>query len=220
MPLFERFRIWETHRGKGTFIRSLPMGARLLDVGCGNGSPVYVKWAKPDLYYIGLDVGDYRQTADPVKVANEYHVVAPDSFAEAIRGFSGTIDAVVSSHNLEHCDDRRAVLQAMVSALKPGGRMYLSFPCEASAHFPRRAGCLNFYDDATHKRLIPWREIVEDMGSLGMDFEFRAQRYRPFGIALIGLICEPLSALRREVMSNGSTWALYGFESVIWARRR
>jgi len=35
----------------------------------------------------------------------------------------------------------------------------------------------------------------------------------------MGLVYEPLSAIRKEVLRNGATWALYGFESVIWARR-
>ena len=31
--------IWEGPRGKGSFIRSVAAGGRMLDVGCGNNSP-------------------------------------------------------------------------------------------------------------------------------------------------------------------------------------
>jgi ubiquinone/menaquinone biosynthesis C-methylase UbiE len=211
--------IWESHHGKGPFIRSLPPGARILDVGCGNNSPSYVKNMRPDLYYIGLDVGDYNQDNTSLIAANEYHVSTPSRFTESIERFYLTIDGVVSSHNLEHCDDYRAVLRAMARTLKPGGRMYLSFPCEASVRFPHRQGCLNFFDDPTHQYLLPWASIIEELASLGMLFEFRSRRYRPLALALIGLLYEPSSAIRREVATNGATWALYGFESVIWARR-
>jgi hypothetical protein len=107
----------------------------------------------------------------------------------------------------------------MVRTLKPGGRMYLSFPCEASSRFPHRRGCLNFCDDPTHQNLLPWHSIIEELAKLGIVFEFKARRYRPLALAVMGLLYEPLSAIRKEVATNGATWALYGFESVIWARR-
>src|SRR5215469_18827903 len=211
--------LWESHHGKGPFIRSLPLGARILDVGCGNNSPGYAKHIRPDLYYIGLDVGDYNQDHSSVAAADEYHISTTSQFSDNIERLDLSIDGVVSSHNLEHCDDYRAVLRAMVRTLKPGGRMYLSFPCEASARFPHRRGTLNFFDDLTHQNLLSWHSITEELATLGMIFEFRARRYRPLALALIGLLYEPLSAIRKEVLRNGATWALYGFESVIWARR-
>ena len=125
--------IWESHHGKGPFIRSLPLGGRIMDIGCGNNSPSYVKNMRPDLYYIGIDVGDYNQDDVSLISANEYHVSTTSQFSANIERLELNIDGVVSSHNLEHCNDCRAVLRAMVGALKPGGRMYLSFPCEASA---------------------------------------------------------------------------------------
>jgi len=212
--------IWETPHGKGAFLRSLPHGARILDVGCGNNSPYYVKHNRPDLYYIGLDVGDYNQNNASIAAADEYHISTSSEFHGNIQRFNSSVDAVISSHNLEHCDDYRAVLNAMAGALRPGGRMFLSFPCEASARFPHRNGCLNFFDDDTHQRLLPWRSINEDLSTLGMAVDFRARRYRPMPLALFGLLYEPISAAKKEVANNGATWALYGFESVIWARRK
>jgi len=218
--LFRKHHLLESHHGKGTFIRSLPRGGRILDVGCGNESPAFSRWIRRDLYYIGIDVADYRQEAASIDAADEYHITTPSGFVEEINRFSGSIDGVVSSHNLEHCDDHRAVLKAMVGVLKPGGRMYLSFPCEASARFPHRGGCLNFFDDSTHQHLLSWHAVVEDLRALDMEFEFSACRYRPFLPAFFGLLYEPISALRREVSRTGGTWALYGFESVIWATSR
>ncbi len=113
--------IWESHHGKGPFIRSLPLGGRIMDIGCGNNSPSYVKNMRPDLYYIGIDVGDYNQDDVSLISANEYHVSTTSQFSANIERLELNIDGVVSSHNLEHCNDCRAVLRAMVGALKPGG---------------------------------------------------------------------------------------------------
>jgi SAM-dependent methyltransferase len=208
---------WETTRGKGSFVRAVPINSRVLDVGCGNNSPEWFKTIRPDIYYVGVDVADYNQAKDPAKFADEYLIIDPDDFAAKIEEFRGQMDAVVSSHNLEHCNNSNTVLNAMISALKPGGKIYLSFPCEESVNFPHRNGCLNFFDDSTHKAVPHWNSVVTAIKDRGCTFNYIAKRYRPFPLVLKGALLEPISAIRRTVMPDGSTWALYGFESVIWA---
>jgi SAM-dependent methyltransferase len=204
-------------RGRNSFITQLPAGARVLDVGCGNDSPRSFKALRPDIYYAGLDVGDCRQPVDPRSVADEYVIVEPDDFRAAITRFGPRFDAVVSAHNLEHCDDPRGVVEAMAGALVPGGVMYLAFPCAASKTFPPRAGCLNFYDDPTHKEVPDFAMVCDLLRQLGMAITYRAERYRPSAKFLLGMGLEPLSAIRRRVMPG--TWAFYGFEGIIWARK-
>lgn len=203
-------------RGRDAFLDGLPRNGRLLDVGCGNNSPMRFKAQRPDLWYIGLDVGDYNQTS-PHDYADEYVLEAPERFAAAIARFESQLDAVVSAHNIEHCYDPDGVLDAMLRALKPGGRIYLSFPCEESVSFPKRSGTLNFYDDPTHRGVPQWEKIVARINAAGLRVEFAAKRYRPLPSRLIGFLLEPFSASRKVVMPG--TWELYGFESVIWATR-
>ena len=205
--------------GKTAFIKQIPPGGRVLDVGCGNNSPAQFKTQRPDLFYTGLDVGDYHQTVDPKQYADEYLVSTPEGFAACIAAFKGKYDAVVSSHNLEHCLDPDAVLQAMLATLKPGGRLYLAFPCEASLRFPKRAGCLNFHDDASHRAPPGYDETLRLIEAGGCRIEFARQRYRPWPLFLVGLALEPLSFALKRTMPLNSTWALYGFETVIWATR-
>ena len=212
--------LWETAKGRTTFLKSLKENASVLDVGCGNNSPIYFKSLRPDFRYIGIDVGDYNQLSDPRSIADEYLVVPPNEFASAVERYEGIMDGVVSAHNLEHCDEPRRVLVAIANALKIGGRLYLSFPCEQSIDFPKRAGCLNFYDDNTHTAAPPvWQDVIDTLITFGFRFDFKSKRYRPLPLALKGLVLEPISAYRQKVIEDGSTWALYGFESVIWATK-
>lgn len=206
-------------RGKYAFVDSLPPGAKVLDVGCGNDSPFAVKTHRPDCHYIGLDVGDYYQESDPREYADEYILTEPENFSAAIRRFEGQVDAVISSHNLEHCLAPGEVMDAMLKCLKPGGRIYLAFPCEDSVRFPRRRGTLNFLDDSTHRAVPNWQDTISKINREGMLIDFNAKRYREPILATIGLLFEPVSALTRRVMPAGVTWSLYGFESVIWASR-
>lgn len=209
---------WLRPRGKQAFLKALPSGARLLDVGCGNNAPRETKVMRPDLVYAGLDVSDYNQQ-DSLRYADAYSVVPPREFADAIGAYAGTMDAVVSSHNLEHCDDPHAVVRAMAAALRPGGLLYLAFPCEASVDFPSRGGCLNFFDDTTHQSVPRWEPVVEALRAGGLTLTYTTPRYRPQPLATFGLLLEPVSRRLGRNLPGGATWALYGFESIVWGRR-
>lgn len=88
---------------------------RVLDVGCGNNSVTSVKSCCPDCYYIGIDVGDYNLDPNAKLQMDEYYVVSPEKFADKLRDFKNSIDVVISSHNLEHCDEPWNVLENMTA---------------------------------------------------------------------------------------------------------
>jgi len=212
-------RLLKPH-GKLSFIQALPLNAKLLDVGCGNNSPMNTRMQRPDLLYVGLDIGDYNQARPVTEFASKYIVTTGDNFAVEIDHMRDEFDAVISSHNLEHCNYKMVTLSAMLNAVKTGGMVYLSFPSAASVHFPHRRGTLNYYDDDTHKAEPPaFAEIVAAIHSRGFQIEFAKQRYRPVLLAFIGLMLEPIGLVLGRNMPVTSTWALYGFETIIWARR-
>jgi SAM-dependent methyltransferase len=210
------FLYWEVY-AKYAFVRSCPQNAHILDVGCGNNSPHQFKRRRPDLHYTGIDVADYHQDADAIRHADEYIVVPAGEFAARIASMAGRFDAVVSAHNIEHCDDPDATIEAMLAALKPSGRLFMAFPAEASVRFPHRAGTLNFFDDPTHKTVPDFGQICRSLTAAGCRLDVAIRRYRPPRSVLLGLRNELPSMWRKQVMEG--TWALYGFESIIWASR-
>lgn len=125
---------------------------------------------------------------------------------------------MISSHNIEHSVDPRRVLKALVKALKPGGKIYVSFPSEASVSFPSRGGCLNFFDDSTHRDLPRFDQIEAYLRDAGCEITVSERQYRPMLPRLTGALLEPLSRHRGHTMFG--TWAYYGFESILWGRRR
>lgn len=203
---------------KEAFIRSIPVSGRMMDVGCGNNSPKWVKSFRPDLFYIGLDIEDYNQDSHSVECADEYILTSAEDFDIRIASYANSLDAIVSSHNLEHCNEPEKVLTAMMSALKPGGILYLAFPCEESVYFPRRAGGLNFYDDCSHQLVPNWDSTLKSIENGGGEITVSIKRNRPLSLALKGLLYEPWSRIRGHTYP-GITWALYGFESIIWAKK-
>jgi len=202
--------------GRKTFIVRLPSRARVLDVGCGNNSPLVTKTLRPDLYYVGLDIADYAQSEGSIAKADCYIRTSPEDFPSTIRQLSCEFDAVISSHNLEHCYEPEAVLRAMLDRVGPNGMLYLSFPCQESVKFPRRRG-LNFFDDPTHTVPPNYERILQIIRENGFDVKFVTARYRPVIKAILGLATEPMSAILKKMFWG--TPALYGFESIICAIR-
>ena len=192
--------------------------ARILDVGCGNGSPQRVKIVAPDCYYVGVDVADYNNTGITLAFADEYMLFNPEHFAEGIAGLSEKFDAVLSSHNIEHCNHPIETLNAMCGRLKKGGRLYLAFPSEASATFPSRKGTLNFYDDPTHRWLPEFDDMIQRLQANGMEIVFASKQYKPPIFRILGGVMEPFSRRKKQVLKG--TWAYWGFETIIWAKKR
>lgn len=201
---------------KNDFLRSLGKDSRILDVGCGNNSSYLTKKIIPECEYTGIDIQDYNQ--DKQNLADKYIITAPESFSTEIHKFKNYFDAVISRHNLEHCNDREATLVAMLEAIKIGGEIYIAFPSEESVNFPKRGGTLNYYDDVTHKGVPPnFNDTVETMRSHGFEIIVSARHNRSPINWLRGLINERASKKNQHIMSG--TWDYFGFESVIRARR-
>lgn len=207
-------------RGKRGFLKFIPRNGKLLDVGCGNSSPLKIKSQRPDIFYVGLDVGDYNQKINPNIYADQYKIVPPEVFAEEIVKFSGKFDAVISSHNIEHCYDQENVLCAMLSLVKDNGVLYLSFPSEESVYFPKRRNTLNFYDDPSHTCPVNYQKVLKIITDNNFKIDFCVKRYRPFFFWFLGLILEPFARLLKRNIPFAITGAFYGFETIIWASRR
>jgi SAM-dependent methyltransferase len=205
--------------GKHAFImKYIPSNGKILDVGCGNNSPYITKNLRHDIFYVGLDIGLYNQHAPVNNYADKFILTTPEKFHCSIEQYSNEFDAIISSHNLEHCNDYSIVLKAMCQSLKKDGYLYLTFPCEKSVSFPSRKGTLNFYDDKTHTTVIPYQLTVDTLKQSGLDIIFARKRYKPLIPYLIGLLCEPLSWFLKKVFHR-VTWALYGFETVIIGKK-
>lgn len=219
MTLGDYYRLYlSSYSKRHQTIYSLPFGARVLDVGCGAITQQKAKGFNKDIYYIGIDICDYRQTEQSKKMIDEYVTCSPDNFANAIMNYENSIDAVISTHNLEHCNEPDKVISAMIKSLKPNGILYLAVPCEASAKFPNREGTLNFYDDSTHVNLFKYNELLKKIKSDNkMQIVYSRKRFFPIIDAFIGLCIEPISRIRNKVMLG--TWSLYGFQTVIIAKK-
>ena len=205
-------------KGRYSFLNKIPKNSKILDVGCGNNSAFKTKVLLPNSYYVGIDIQDYANKLDSNIYADKYVLTDPKNFTKEIISINEKFDAVISSHNLEHCDDRYGTLDAMLDKLNKKGKIYLSFPSEKSLNFPKRLGCLNYYDDPTHKDLPPdFNLILELMKKKSLKIIFCDSSYKPFFLNLIGNITEIFSAYTKKITYG--VWEKWGFESIIIAEK-
>lgn len=111
----------------------------MLDVGCGNNSVQVVKSVQDNIYYTGIDVGDYNLDKISKKNIDEYILSDPENFAKEIEA-SGKFNYVISAHNLEHCNHWRETVRSMCIATSKDGMLFISTPSSQSINLPSRGG--------------------------------------------------------------------------------
>lgn len=202
--------------GKGRFITGLDRKAEILDVGCGNNSPYKTKSLLPKCHYTGIDIELHKHTK-PL-LCDVYVSSSPDDFATDIEQLNTLFDAIISSHNLEHCIERERTLIAMLDKVKLRGKIFMSFPTETSVDFPSRNGTLNYFDDETHQYRPPdFEKILQILSEKGFSVIYRCRNYSPTLLYFIGMLLEPISKFLGKKMTG--TWEYYGFESIIIAEK-
>jgi SAM-dependent methyltransferase len=106
----------------------------LLEVACGRGQ------FAAELSAVGLDVVAADFSLDALRLTRNRGIPC-STVADAMRlpFADGSFDAVVSCETIEHLPDWRAGLVEMVRVLRPGGRLYLTFPSYLNAYGIYRA---------------------------------------------------------------------------------
>lgn len=110
----------------GLLAQSAPPGARVLDVGCGNGRLLReMAKARPDLELYGFDVAAASVRASRTGDAS-YHVVQASGLQLPFP--SGSFDAVTMVEMLEHLKDPVGGLREAARLVRRAGRVLITVP--------------------------------------------------------------------------------------------
>jgi SAM-dependent methyltransferase len=217
MQLSNILKIFLRPRGKLSFIfRAKRLKKiRILDVGCGNNSWIDFASLYPCCSYFGLDIQSYGTTNSGF---GKNVIIKREMFNKYLSEQAYSFDAIVCSHNLEHCDDYKLTFSLLKKALVSDGIIYISFPTKSSVDFPKRSGALNYYADETHIEHPPdFDYICKELSSDNFEILYSSRRYRPPLLFILGLFQEPISFLLNKNLRF--TWGFYGFESILWAKK-
>ena len=148
-------------RDKLRFVRGLPPGARVLEVGAGDGRFV------SRLRAAGLEARGIEPSEGGVRMARARAAPVERGTEEELRLEPDSLDAAIAWHVLEHLDDPAAAVARIGAWLRPGGRVVLACPNLASLQ-ARIGGDRWFHQDVprhlTHFTAAGLRLLLERSG--------------------------------------------------------
>lgn len=206
--------------------RFLPHPPRILDVGCGNHGPKTTRRYLPDAVYHGLDHGRWNRDTEDDRCMDAFYEVDLNQ-PGALDGVpAASYDVVFCSHVLEHLASPYSVARALVTKLVPGGILYVETPSERSLRLPRAhdgwgivRGCLNFYDDDTHRSWVDLRRVAGDLAAEGC--EVHGPHLRWLARRILGLPLYVVATLLVKGFVPASVlWDVTGFAEWLIAVRR
>lgn len=146
---------WYTEQEVAPMLAELvPMGSRVLDVGCGTGGLSLIITETRKAKVVGIEPNPRRAAAARARGLEVYQELFTPEVLQALELF----DVVVFADVLEHVADPGAFLQLAHGALLPGGRVIASVPNVAhwSVRLDLLRGKFNYQEigirDATHLR--------------------------------------------------------------------
>lgn len=110
------------------FLKDVPPGATVMDIGCGNGSFISLfqdrnwKLHGSDLSPTGIEIA--RKTFPSI----DFFLADGQTLYEEFLKTVGPVDVVVSTEVIEHLYDPRGFLRNCYELLKPGGVLVLTTP--------------------------------------------------------------------------------------------
>ena len=184
---------------------------KILDVGCGNQSPSRTKRHYPKCRYYGLDKTPQHNISkeDLVSMEQFFEIdlsdinnlsFVPDRF----------FDCILFSHVIEHLENGREVIAALLHKLVKGGIIYIEFPSPKSVNFPSMKGTLNFYDDPTHIKIYQLEEISTLFSVEEFDI-IKAGTRRSLKRILFLPVYALVSLVVNGYIGGSVCWDIYGF---------
>jgi 2-polyprenyl-3-methyl-5-hydroxy-6-metoxy-1,4-benzoquinol methylase len=209
---------------KFRFVRGkLPKGARILDVGCGNGSPTLTKRWFPGCHYSGADIQRYNLSDADVRAMDEFFNLGADGSGYAAIP-EASYDFVIANHVIEHMADPAPIVAALCAKLKAGGFIWIAFPSLRSLALPHSVDeTLQFCDDPTHVRVPDVREMANIL--LAHDVKvLHAGRSRE---GFFTTLADVVKLGKRQVLklftgrfSGRGMWYILGFEDHVFGQRK
>ena len=196
---------------------------RILDIGCGNGSPSVTKRWFPGCHYSGADIQRYRLSDADVAAMDDFYLLGADgSGYDAIPDAS--YDFVILNHVVEHMPAPAPIVAALCRKLKPGGYIWIAFPSERSLKLPHSVDeTLNFYDDPTHVYMPKVSEITAILLANDVNVLHAGRSREGFFTALADwfkLAKRKVKKLFTGKFSGRGMWYVLGFEDHVFGQRK
>jgi len=166
-PLVRRVKALADRSKVRQYLEYLRPGARVLDIGCGDGHGLA---ELREAAGFDLDLAGVEFSTDAVSAAREHGIDVAEGRAEEVSLPDGSFDLVIINQLIEHVRDPAALLRSIAGWLRPGGHVFVETPNLDSAdarlfkrrywggyHFPRH---FHLFDTTTLARLAADQGLV------------------------------------------------------------
>src|SRR5919108_422720 len=166
-------------RDKMRFVRGLPPGARVLEVGAGDGRFI------SRLRIAGFDASGIEPSVAGVRLARARAAPVEQAAVEEVELEPASLDAALAWHTIEHLEDPAAALSRIVAWLRPGGLVIVACPNLASLQ-ARIGGDRWFHQDVprhrTHFTAVGLRLLLRRTGFRVRDVSHLVVEQNPLGM--------------------------------------
>jgi 2-polyprenyl-3-methyl-5-hydroxy-6-metoxy-1,4-benzoquinol methylase len=159
----ERFRDVFAGRRARQLASSLAPGARILDVGCGDGRLLrgFQSAGRYELHGIELPGPAAERAAKTPSIHLHLGTLAATALPTA------SFDLITLVHVYEHIPKPRETLDLLARLIKPGGRLFLAFPNISSWQARVFAEDWFHLDPPRHLNLVPPQAVINHLRSKG-----------------------------------------------------
>ena len=215
--------LYFTQHPRLSFLKMLPLGARVADVGAGDGSLALLKDRHDPVRT------DIRMHACSLEAGTHFHAYESteigDWNAHRPRFDGMRFDGIVCAHFIEHIDRPESLLEWACETLAPGGRAYIEWPADGSLQLPAVAELRthgldlmisNFHDDCTHAALPDRGRFCGAAARLGLAVEAQGEIRMPW-------LAEELMAHYRDAQDRfpvqAAFWLWTGWSQYVVVRK-
>lgn len=151
---------------RARFVAGTPRNGTLLDLGASDGETLnHIHELRPDLKLFASD-----KYGAPEKYPQGTVFEQIDFEQQPLPWADASMDSITCMHLVEHLSDLKPLMREIARLLKPGGRAYFETPHPKTLHLPSLKGrfTMNFFDDATHVRVVTTDELHALAASEGL----------------------------------------------------
>jgi SAM-dependent methyltransferase len=195
---------------------------RILDIGCGNGSPTLTKRWFPGCHYTGADIQRYKLSNDDVAAMDEFFQLGADGSGYNVIP-DASYDLVILNHVIEHMQAPEPIVAMLCRKLKTGGFIWIAFPSKRSLTLPQSVDeTLNFYDDPTHVYLPDVDEVAKILEANAVTVIDAGRSREGFWTSVADRVKFCKRWVKKVVtgkFSGRGMWYLMGFEDHVFGQR-
>lgn len=194
---------------RARFVARLPRGGALLDVGSSDGETLrHFAQLRPDLALRAVDVAG---TPERYPAGCDFRRL--DVERDPLPWVDASMDGVTCLQLVEHLHDPAPLMREVARVLRPGAPIFLETPHPRTLELPsakEHGFTLNFYDDATHVRVVPPSALAAMAVDAGLSpMEAGTSRNLLFAAAHLALRLGPPSRQALTARAHHVGWSSY-----------